>query len=396
MSKNRHYDVIVIGAGIHGVGVAQAAAARGHSVLVLERNGIASGTSSRSSKLIHGGLRYLENGQLSLVRECLEERTLLLKLAPTLVTLKPFYIPVTRAMSRSATLLRTGLALYSLLGKFSSATRFGSVARSSWGTMDGLSSDNLLAILKYQDAQTDDAALTRAVMASAHSLGAQLQMPALFDEAVMEDDAVVVHYRNNGTTHSCHCQVLVNASGPWVNDTLAKISPMSPSLTIDLVQGTHIIVNGQLRQGIYYMEAPQDRRAVFAMPWQGQILVGTTETAYHGDPAEVMPLEEEKNYLLDVLAHYFPAYRRVENRKIVQAFAGLRVLPRTGGLAFSRPRETILHGDRATAPRILTIYGGKLTAYRKTAEKVMERITMSLPVRTPKADTRTLTLNDPQ
>ena len=150
------FDVVVIGGGIHGAGVAQAAAAQGYSVLVLEQSAIAAGTSSRSSKLIHGGLRYLENAQFSLVRECLRERALLLKNAPELVKLKPFYIPVYSETSRSAWQIRAGLALYSTLGGLGADTRFKIVPRHEWGTLDGLDREDLHKVFRYYDGQTDD------------------------------------------------------------------------------------------------------------------------------------------------------------------------------------------------------------------------------------------------
>ncbi len=394
------YDVMIIGGGIHGVGVAQAAAAAGHSVLLLEKSTLASGTSSRSSKLIHGGLRYLEGMQLSLVHECLRERALLLKNAPSLVKLLPFHIPIYKDTSRRPWLIRSGLSLYSILGGLNHASRFRSLSRSKWHQLDGLDTLELEAVFRYYDAQTDDAALTRAVMHSAQSLGATLETGAQFIAAQLNSEGVSIQYQKGQQTISCNARTLVNAAGPWVNQVLGKITPEQHPHPIDLVQGTHITIEGQLTQGIYYMEAPSDRRAVFAMPWQGKTLVGTTETRY--DPAmspdKVAPLASEINYLLETIAHYFPAYRNLPATEICSAFAGLRVLPGTSnhdGAAFSRPRETVLQSDHDSAIRLLTIYGGKLTAYRATAEKCLKRLRPSLPTQTPVADTRKLTLQDP-
>ncbi len=400
---NRYYDVIVIGAGIHGVGVAQAAAAAGHSVLVLEQEGLASGTSSRSSKLIHGGLRYLEGMQFSLVRECLRERALLLKNAPSLVRLQPFYIPIYKDTRRRPWLIRTGLTLYAVMGGFHRASLFRSLDREKWHTLDGLDTIGLEAVFRYYDAQTDDAALTRAVMHSAESLGALLETGAQFTDGQLHNDGAVIQYQKNGQTIACEARAVVNAAGPWVNQVLAKISPQQTPQTVDLVQGTHIVIEGRLTKGIYYMEAPSDRRAVFAMPWQGKILVGTTERRFDpdADPGTVAPTEEEAHYLLQTIASYFPAYRNLQKNPICGAFAGLRVLPRTADSnenenPFSRPRETVLLPDREQAPRLLTIYGGKLTAYRATAEKCLKQLRSTLPDRDAIADTRSLTLKDPR
>lgn len=393
-----HYDLVVIGGGIHGAGIAQAAAAGGFSVLVLEQHSLAHGTSSRSSKLIHGGLRYLESGQMALVRECLHERELLLNLAPDLIQLQPFYIPIYSNTTRRPAQLRVGLSLYALLGGPSSmmnkATRFRRVPRREWDNLDGLATDDLEAVFQYWDGQTDDAALTRAVMRSAQTLGAHLHMPATFTGAQLHEDSCSVTYQHNGQTHTCETKVLVNAAGPWVNRVLGHITPAPAQLAVDLVQGTHLVVAGNITHGIYYVEAPQDQRAVFVMPWQGNTLVGTTETVYKDDPAVPLlplPQKQEHDYLMQTLAHYFPAYRN--QPVILSAFAGLRVLPVGEGKAFSRPRETILHVDRQQSPRLLTVYGGKLTAYRLTAERVMQRLVSALPSRTVRADTRTLILS---
>ncbi|MDX1251929.1 MAG: FAD-dependent oxidoreductase [Gammaproteobacteria bacterium] len=387
---SRVYDLAVIGGGIHGAGIAQAAAARGHSVLVLEQSGLASGTSSRSSKLIHGGLRYLESGQLALVRECLQERAVLLKIAPDLVRLQPFYISVYPDTSRRPSQLRMGLSLYALLGGMDQAARFHSVPRSKWGDLDGLDTTQLQVVFQYWDGQTDDAALTRAVMRSAQDMGAELSLPSVFTGAEIGEQRCTVHYQHDGRQYICEALALVNAAGPWVNRILDKITPSSSQLGVELVQGTHIVVSGQVTQGIYYVEAPRDRRAVFVMPWQGRVMVGTTETVYHGDPAAVQPLDEEKGYLLETLAHYFPAYRTPGQQTILSAFAGLRVLPAGPGTAFGRPRDTLLHSG--LGDRLLSVYGGKLTAYRITAEKVMRQLAPVLPQRRVVADTRELRL----
>ena len=386
------HDVIVVGAGIHGAGVAQAAAAAGHSVLVLEQQHPAYGTSSRSSKLIHGGLRYLESGQLRLVRESLHERTLMLRNAPELVQLKSFYIPLYRQTRRQPWQIRTGLILYSLLGGLQIGCRFDSLPRRAWAALDGLNTDNLRKVFRYHDAQTDDALLTRAVLRSAQQLGAEFFAPAQVTHAELHAQGVSVTYLENGQQRDAHARVLINASGPWVNQTLALITPKQPARSIELVQGTHLIVPGQIERGIYYVESPRDGRAIFVMPWYGQTLIGTTETRYRGDPAAVKPSPSEINYLLQTLKHYFPVYKDLTTAQITRTFAGLRVLPAGGGHAFHRPRETLLDVDRDQQPRLLSIFGGKLTGWRATAEKIMQRIAPSLPTRATRADTRTIRL----
>jgi glycerol-3-phosphate dehydrogenase len=389
------FDVIVVGAGIHGAGVAQAAAAAGQRVLILEQQHAAYGTSSRSSKLIHGGLRYLETGQLRLVRESLHERALMLKNAPDLVQLKPFYIPLYKQTRRRPWQIRSGLSLYAMLGGFKHGCRFNSVPRSEWAQLDGLNTLDLHSVFRYHDAQTDDALLTQAVLRSAQQLGATAYIPAKLQTIELHAHGVDVSYTENGQTRTTSARAVVNATGPWVNHTLSMVTPTQAARTIELVQGTHLILPGKVTRGVYYVENPRDGRAIFVMPWYGQTMIGTTESRFRGNPAEVQPLPTEINYLLQTLKHYFPAHHRDQRSDITHSFAGLRVLPAGSGHAFRRPRETLLDVDRADRPRVLSIYGGKLTGWRATAEKVMQRLTASLPTQTTIADTRNIRLLPP-
>jgi len=375
----KQYDVVIVGGGIHGAGVLQAAAAAGHSALLIERSGLASGTSSRSSKLIHGGLRYLESGQFSLVRESLRERAIHLRIAAELVELKPFFIPVYRDTRRRPWQLKLGLWLYALLGGFDASTRFGTVPKREWGTLDGLDTHGLDAVIRYHDAQTDDALLTRAVVQSALSLGAELAMPANFTQATLTDDGVTLAYVQGAVSVQCAARVLINAAGPWAPHVAGALKPPIPIPNVDLVQGTHIVLPFAVTAGIYYVESPTDGRAVFVMPWHGATLIGTTETPYHGAPDKVHPLPSEEEYLLAVGRHYFPAFRHLTREHITQRFAGLRVLPAATEPAFDRSRETIFSTDRDPKPRVLGIYGGKLTGWRAAAAHVLDRISTSLP-----------------
>ncbi len=388
----KEYDVVIVGGGIHGAGVLQAAAAAGYSGLLIEKRALASGTSSRSSKLIHGGLRYLESGQFALVRESLRERAIMLRIAAELVELKSFFIPVYRNTRRRPWQLNLGLWVYALLGGFRAGTRFGTVPKHEWATLDGLDTEGLDAVIRYHDAQTDDAQLTQAVARSSQELGGELALPAEFRGAVLREDGVEVTYEHDGSLLRTQARVLVNAAGPWAAQVARCVSPAIFVPQVDLVQGTHIVLPLQVTAGIYYVESPSDGRAVFVMPWQGATLVGTTETPYGGDPDQVHPLPEEENYLLDVAAHYFPAVRGMTRDHIMRRFAGLRVLPAASQIAFDRSRETIFTVDRDPRPRVLGLYGGKLTGWRAAAEHVLSRIVPSLGPRARRAATDQLIL----
>jgi len=383
------YDLLVIGAGIQGAAVAQAACAAGYRTLVIEQYGEPGrGTSSRSSKLIHGGLRYLESAQFRLVRECLIERARLLVNAPHLVRLVPFHIPIYRQTTRRPWKITAGLALYSLFSR----KPFHRLPRSRWDTLDGLNTRDLQAVFVYQDGQTDDARLTRAVLASAQALGCEVWLESRFDTARVTEHGCDVQVTRNGNPHNLTACALINCAGPWADQVAQRCEPKTAQPRIELVQGSHIELPGCLRQGMYYLEAPRDRRAVFVMPWHDRTLIGTTEQPYRGDPALVKPLETEIDYLLEVRNHYFSAPKRRSD--VIDSFAGLRVLPTGSGSAFSRPRATLVVADRRRRPRVLHVYGGKLTAYRSTADELLDRLRATLPARESVADTRTLKLPD--
>lgn len=364
-------DIVVIGAGIHGAGVAQAAAAAGYGVLVLEKNEVAAGTSSKSSKLIHGGLRYLESYQFSLVRKSLKERAVLCRIAPDLVKLQPFYIPIYKKTTRRPWQIQLGLSLYAFLGGLHKENLFKCVKRKDIKNLDQLEQTNLQKVYQYNDGQTNDVNLTKAVMFSAKKLGAELKCPASVVSIVKNEKGFKITYKEGNKEKSIQAKVIVNATGPWVNELHELITPKVNSLDVDLVQGTHIIIDTPAPSGIYYLEA-EDKRAVFVMPYEfeGELktMVGTTEKLFQGKADDVKPSEEEVEYLLNLYKSYFPKHKEVN---VIHKFAGLRVLPKDDGSMFARPRDTILHW---AMPNLLTLYGGKVTAYRSTSELVIKKI----------------------
>lgn len=370
--KATDYDILIIGGGIYGCGIAQAVSACGYRTTLIERKQLASGTSSQSTKLIHGGLRYLEQFNLKLVYEGLSERERLLKLAPDLVIREWFHIPVYEESKRPPWMIATGLLLYFILS--GGRSRFKWLSKPEWSeTFRGLNKEGLKAILAYEDAATDDAALTRAVAGSAQSSGCTIREEVIVERAIYLDD----HWRIwLSTDEEVTARIVVNAGGPWVNRIADIISPTPPTISVQLVQGSHLLLDRKC-PGFIYTES-LDGRVMFFRPWKGRTLAGTTETEFSGDPARVKPTTDEITNILDTYNHYFPDTACGEG-DIIETFCGLRVLPQTERTPFAASRETIILCDDETGPAYLAVYGGKLTTYRKESEKILQLISRTIP-----------------
>lgn len=388
--------IVVIGAGIQGAGVAQAAAAAGYKVTIIEKSCIGGATSSNSSKLIHGGLRYLESGQFSLVRECLLERQRLLQLAPELIELKRFHIPIYKNTRRNAWQIRAGLALYSTLSGFAQSGKFGEIPRDQWQRHSPLKEDQLQSLHFYYDAQTNDQRLTEAVVQSAQTLGAELLLGAEMNAVEITPHGCSITFQQNGRVQTIDAAAIVNCSGPWVNQLLNKIQPSQKALPVELIQGSHLLIKDSAIEHYYYLESPLDGRAIFALPYQEaphsekHLLLGTTETPFSGDPKKAAITSTEERYLIDSLRHYFPTTST--EPAIVKRFCGLRVLPNTHKSAFKRHRETLYQLDNTETPRLISVAGGKLTSYRLSALQVLKQLSGTLRPTKAIANTRDLIL----
>lgn len=366
----QNFDICVIGGGIQGAGIAQAAALSGLSVALLEKSDWGAGTSSKSSKLIHGGLRYLQSFEFGLVRESLRERRTLLNIASDIVKPNWFYLPVYNNNQHKPWQLSIGLTLYRILAGRKNLTGFKRLPRSQWNQLKGLNTANLKTVFAYQDAQTDDQMLTRRVALSAQEHGATLLCPAAVISAEKTYKGYSISLNLNDESKTIYCRYLVNAAGPWINPVAKTITPTPPMVDVDLVEGTHLEFSQQLSDQCFYLEAQQDHRAIFVMPYKGGTLLGTTEKVFTGNPDQVNPGTEEIEYLLEVIRYHFPHF----NHKPVRAWAGLRVLPSGEKTPFSRSREV----QYAESENYLAIYGGKLTGYRATAETAIKKIVKSM------------------
>ncbi len=379
------YDLAIIGGGIQGAGLAQAASAAGFKVIVLEKNTVANATSSKSSKLIHGGLRYLESFQFNLVYECLHERDLLTKLAPNLVKLVPFYIPIYKYSKRKSWQVRIGLFLYWALSGFNIKTKFRSIPKYQWQHLFGLDTKDLKQVFCYNDGQTNDKYLTQAVMQSATEMGASLHCHADFIKSEKIVGGLKVYWKEDKKNHFAHSKVLVNCTGPWVEQTNEKLDSPLPLPPLDKVKGSHIVVPETLGEQIYYVEA-EDGRAVFLMPWSDKhqnpcTLIGTTESTVSNEPEQIetpTASEDEISYLLHTASRHFSQLQKYTTDDIKYSFAGLRVLPNGKKKAFHRHRETLNIFDDIKQPRYVASVGGKLTSYRNSAERLLRQLLPTL------------------
>ncbi len=348
----------VIGGGINGVMSAWALAKRGHQVNLYERGELMGATSSASTKLIHGGLRYLEVGEFRLVREALRERLFWLNSAPDLVHRIELILPVYRWSRRARWLIRLGLFLYdSLAGK-------SNVGRHRWlssselqGLMPELASDELLGGFTFFDAQMDDRALGLWAADMARSAGVNIKTSTKAD-AISADGAVTL----NGS--SIGYDVVINAAGPWAEDLLKK-SGISSSHHLDLVRGSHLLLNRQTSHGLL-VESPQEERFCFILPYQGKTLLGTTEVRQTLDaPIECTPPEQA--YLLNIYNRYI--HPSVREDVIWGRFAGVRPLIRSSANQSRATREYAIEASG----RLLTIFGGKWTTAHALGERVASR-----------------------
>lgn len=390
------FDVTVIGGGITGVGITQALAAAGYKVELLEKDKIASKTSANSSKLIHGGLRYLESGQFNLVRQCLKERQTLLSLAPTLVHAVPFYIPIYKQSNRSPITIAAGLSLYSLLSWRDPLRKFEIVPKSNWPTLNNINQHNLTKVFKYWDAQTDDYQLTHAVAKSASNLGANIRENTTCDAIYHGAHMCSIHctdtHQKTKNKQQKRSKLIINACGPWVNNLLQKVTPKVDITPIEWIQGSHLLLNITAPNGIYYLESPIDNRVIFVIPWKGKTLLGTTETPLQDPPANPKITQMEIDYLLTIYCHYFNniTYANLNNL-IVETFCGVRVMAQTNKPAFEQKRDTVIK-TYAFHPNLLTVYGGKLTGFRITAKQVVKWVQQQIGRRAIIADIDKITL----
>ncbi|AOV95640.1 glycerol-3-phosphate dehydrogenase [Edwardsiella hoshinae] len=365
-------DVIVIGGGINGAGIAADAAGRGLSVLMLEARDLACATSSASSKLIHGGLRYLEHYEFRLVSEALAEREVLLKMAPHIAFPLRFRLPHQPHL-RPAWMIRAGLFLYDHLGK--RTTLPGS--RSLRFAADSVLQPNLTRGFEYSDCWVDDARLVVLNAMAVAEKGGEVRTRTEVTRAWREQGLWVVEARDtlSGECLTWRARGLVNATGPWVKQFFDDSLQLKSPYGIRLIKGSHIVVPRVHDQPQAYILQNEDQRIVFVIPWLDEFsIIGTTDVEYHGDPRAVAIDDQEIDYLLRVYNRHFQ--RPLSRQDIVWCYSGVRPLcddESDAPQAITRDYTLDIHDQNGQAP-LLSVFGGKLTTYRKLAEHALEKL----------------------
>ena len=380
MTEPDVFDIAVIGGGINGCGIARDAAGRGLTVYLCEQDDLASGTSSRATKLIHGGLRYLEHYKVRLVHEALAEREVLWAMAPHIIWPLRFVLPH-HAGLRPAWLLRLGLFFYDHLGgrKILPATRTLDLRRDPAGAP---LKDRAAHAFEYSDCWVEDARLVVLNAMDARDRGALVETRHALVEGAREKGLwrLIVEDRATGARRERRAKRVVNAAGPWVGDVLGGALHEASPARVRLVKGSHIVVPKLFDHDRCYIFQNSDNRIVFAIPYECDFtLIGTTDIDYEGDPAKVAASEDEVLYLCAVASEYFA--KPVMQESVVWTYSGVRPLYDDGvSAAQEATRDYVLTLDaNAKEAPLLSVFGGKITTYRRLAEAALEKLAPYIP-----------------
>ncbi|WP_207536825.1 glycerol-3-phosphate dehydrogenase [Sabulicella rubraurantiaca] len=367
----QQFDILVIGGGVNGAGIARDLQGRGHSVLLVERGDLAQATSSSSSKLIHGGLRYLEHHEYRLVREALGEREVLLRTAPHIIWPLRFVLPH-RPEMRPRWMIRAGLFLYDHLARRVSLPGAESF-RTAGDPRAAPLRPEITHAFGYSDAWVEDSRLVLLNAMDARARGATIRPRTCFTRAHRAADHWIVTLEGG---EEARVRGIVNAAGPWVQRALEAANTPPPG-KVRLIRGSHIVVPRLYEGDHAFILQNDDRRVVFVIPYEGRFsLIGTTDVPHEGDPGEARCTPEEAEYLCAAVSRQFR--RAVTPEEIVWTYSGVRPLFDDGAADPSAvTRDYVLKLDRAGAP-LLSVYGGKITTFRRLAEEAAGQIGAAL------------------
>lgn len=356
------YDVVVIGAGINGVAIAKALAERGKSVLVIEKNHIAAGASSNSSRLIHGGLRYLETYEFSLVKEALHDQKYLLDNYPDLVKLRPFYLPLYKNSKRPAWMIGLGLWFYSFFAQH--GHKADKVTKEEFlRKFHAVKEDDLMAVYRYYDGKTDDDALTHQIAKEAQVKGVEILEKTVLKELKVEDECISIETSQG----SCQTNTLINATGAWIDEVNAQFD-LPSSYTVEKLSGIHLVIDKVLVPEPLFLET-SSKRIFFIIPEADTTIIGTTERSEDKEVDQIRVNNEDVEYLLNESNNYLrTALRRND---IKEVYIGTRPIIKSQKDPSQMSREYKLDLHYLGKSRVLNIYGGKLTTFPSLAKKTV-------------------------
>tara|TARA_B110001454_G_scaffold146621_1_gene136149 strand:+ start:7139 stop:8653 length:1515 start_codon:yes stop_codon:yes gene_type:complete len=372
---NNLYDVFVIGGGVNGCGVARDAAGRGYSVYLAEKSDIASGTSSASSKLIHGGLRYLENFEFSLVRESLRERDILIKIAPHLIKEMRFILPHHNKL-RPVWLLKLGMLLYDNLYS-SKYIKRSSYIRLPFHESKSTLKDAFKKGFEYSDCITDDARLTVLNATDAKRLGGNINTRTIVKNMEQKKGVWNIEVLNtiSNETKYVQAKVVVNATGPWIDNFLKNYSKQTKVDNIRQVKGSHIVVKKLFNHSYSYVFQNSDGRIFFAVPWEKEFtFIGTTDVDFKGNLDNFSASEDEINYICKSANQYFR--RDISSSDVCNHWSGVRALYHDGSIKAQKASRdyTIKIDSQDNKSALINIFGGKLTTFRQLSEEVVNKV----------------------
>jgi glycerol-3-phosphate dehydrogenase len=369
------FDVAIIGGGINGCGCAADAALRGLSVVLLEQDDLASKTSSSSTKLIHGGLRYLEQFEFGLVRKALNERQILLNVAPHIVRPQAFILPYEKHM-RPSWLLRLGLFVYDHLSRNNKLPKSRSIHRKNSAWFNPLF-DTFNQGALYYDAATDDSRLTLLNALQAKNHGASIRTTSRVTHIERVEGLWELTIASKAKTpYTIRAKSLINAAGPWVN-TVANLANAKDMRQITLVKGSHIVIPKLYSGNHAYLLQHDDKRILFVIPYQNNTLIGTTEVNCAGTPETVSISDNEINYLLETVNHYFK--HKVSKKEIIYTWSGLRPLLSDDSKEMQHMSRDYAYTVSKSGAPLITIYGGKITTYRQLSVEIIDALRFLFP-----------------
>lgn len=357
----KQYDAIILGAGINGCGIARELSNKGKKVLVIDKSTIGSGTSSKSSRLIHGGLRYLENFDFSLVKESLQDRNRLVDIYPNLVKMRRFYLPVMKKSKRFLFAIKLGLKIYDFLSA-DERYKSGKISKNEFDNVSRLFRGNLSKkIFFYYDAVTDDKKLTEKIALEARAEGVEFLENYQIEAVKISKQEIIVDNKYKAS-------ILINATGPWINELCDRYN-LPASYKINKVSGIHIEIDKELSREPMILET-QNKRIFFVIPNGKSTIIGTTEREESRNCDEVEINQDDIDYLVNLIKYYF----EIDNFEIINSWIGIRPLIESKSDLGKITRDYIFDLHEIDGVKVLNVFGGKLTTFNSLSQKVYNKL----------------------